>query len=182
MEPEEKRGRQRGRIVTIALGIVGAVLAVVTAAPADATSQGNTVQITINVPAMVVDNLCNLDTVNLSGDMTITTTTTPARNGGYTVQTSAVAKNLRGTRIAPPPTIGYRGDDRENTYSYIAPPPYPSTHQVVHWTALIPQAKAPRMYLVVIIRETTTADGTTIPLFERAYLVCKQPSFSAKKV
>jgi len=182
MEAEEQRGRRRGRIATVMLGIAGAVLALVTAAPADAKSQGSTVRITINVPAMVVDNLCNADVVNLSGDMTITTTTTPARNGAYTVRTSAVANNLRGQRIAPPPMIGYRGDDRENTYSYIAPPPYPSTHQVVHWTALIPEGNAPRMYLVLVIRETTTADGTTIPVFERAYLVCKQPACSAKKV
>jgi len=35
---------------------------------------------------------------------------------------------------------------------------------------------------VLVIRETTTADVTTIPFFERAYLVFKQPACSAKKV
>jgi hypothetical protein len=182
MEAGEQRGRRRGRIATVMLGIAGAVLALVTAAPADAESQGSTVKITINLAALPLDNLCNGDVVNLSGDMTITTTTTPARNGGYTVRSSAVAKNLRGQRIAPPPMIGYRGSDGENTYSYYAPPPYPSTHRVVHWTTLIPEGNAPRMYLVLVIRETIAADGTVIPVFERAYLVCKQPSCSAKKV
>jgi hypothetical protein len=182
MKAGQRRSRQRGRIVTVMLGIAGAVLAVVAAAPADATSRGTTVRTTINIPAMVADNLCNGDVVNLSGDLTITTTTTPARNGGYTVQTSAVARDLRGTRIAPPPMIGYRGADGENTYSYYAPPPFPSTHRVVHWTTLIPDGNAPRMYLVLVIRETIAADGTVIPVFERAYLVCKQPSCSAKKV
>nr|WP_296076146.1 hypothetical protein [uncultured Actinoplanes sp.] len=181
MEARGQRGRQRGRIAIIMLGIAGALLAVVTATPADAKS-GTTVRTTINIPAMVVDNLCNLDVVNLSGDLTITTTTTPARNGGYSVRTSAVARDLRGTRIAPLPMIGYRGSDSENTYSYYAPPPFPSTHEVVHWTTLIPDGNAPRMYLVLVIRETITADGTVIPVFERAYLVCKQPSCSAKKV
>jgi hypothetical protein len=165
------------------LGIAAAALTVVAAGPAGATSTtgtGNTVQITINVPAMVVTNLCNTDTVNLSGDLTITTTTTPTSNGGYTVRSSSVAKNLRGTRIAPPPTVGYHGSDAENAYSYYAPPPYPSTHEAVHYTVLIPETKAPRMYLVTVIRETTTADGTTIPVFERAYLVCKPPSWPGK--
>jgi len=38
------------------------------------------------------------------------------------------------------------------------------------------------MYLVLVIRETIAADGTVIPVFERAYLVCAQPSCSEKKV
>jgi hypothetical protein len=164
----------------IMLAIVGAVLAV--AAPAHAESRGTTVRSTINIPAMVVDNLCNLDVVNLSGDLTITTTTTPTRDGGYTVETSSIARDLRGTRIAPPPPIGYRGADGENTYSYYAPPPFPSTHRVVHWTTLIPDGNAPTMYLVLVIREAIAADGTVLPIFERAYLVCGQPSCSAKKV
>jgi hypothetical protein len=166
----------------IMLGIAGALLAVVTAAPADARTGGTTVRTTINIPAMVVDNLCNADVVNLSGDMTITTTTTPARNGGYTVRTSADARDLRGERIAPIPPIGYRGADSENTYSYYAPPPFPSSHRVVHWTTLVPDGNAPRMYLVLVIRETILADGTVVPVFEGAYLVCKQPYCSAKKV
>jgi hypothetical protein len=182
MKPGEQRGRQRGRIAMIMLGIAGAVLAVVTAAPADAKTGGTTVRTTINLPALPLDNLCNGDVVNLSGDMTITTTTTPAGNGGYTVRSSADARNLRGERIAPPPAIGYRGADSENTYSYYAPPPFPSTHRVVHWTTLIPNGNAPRMYLVLVIRETIAADGTVIPVFEHAYLVCKQPSCSAKKI
>jgi hypothetical protein len=128
----------------------------------------------------VVDNLCNADVVNLSGDLTITTTTTPAKNGGYTVQSSSNARNLRGSRIAPPPAIGYHGSDGEETYSYYAPPPYPSSNETVHYTALIPEGKAPKMYLVMVIRETITADGTDIPLLERTYLLCSPPSHSAK--
>jgi hypothetical protein len=31
------------------------------------------------------------------------------------------------------------------------------------------------MYLVIVLRETTAADGTTVPVFERTYLVCTQP-------
>ncbi len=165
----------------IVLGVAAAALTVVTAAPAHATSRGTTVRTTINIPAMVVDNLCNLDVVNLSGDLTITTTTTPARNGGYTVRSSAVARDLRGSRIAPLPPIGYRGSDGENAHSYYAPPPYPSTHRVVHWTTLIPEGKAPRMYLVLVIQETIMADGTVVPVFYDAYLTCKKPHASQKR-
>jgi hypothetical protein len=130
---------------------------------------------------MVVDNLCNGDVVNLSGDMRIITTTTPTRNGGYTVNSSTIAKGLRGERIAPPPAIGYHGDDVTNTISYYAPPPYPATHRVFHWTKLIPEGNAPSMYLVIVLRETTTADGTTIPVLERTYLVCTQPTCSSQR-
>jgi hypothetical protein len=181
-EEDEGMTAAAGRLRMVMAGMIAALLAVGTAAPASAKSGGTTVRITINIPAMVVDNLCNLDVVNLSGDLTITTTTTPARDGGYTVRTSALASDLRGTRIAPPPAIGYRGADGENTYSYYAPAPFPATHRVVHWTTLIPDGNAPRMYLVLVIREAITLDGTVIPVFERAYLVCTQPSCSAKKV
>jgi hypothetical protein len=182
MEAEAQRGRQRGRIGMVMLAIAALVMAVMTAAPADAKSKGTTVRTTLNVPAMVLNNLCNLDVVNLSGDLTITTTTTPTRDGGYTVRSSAVARDLRGTRIAPAPPIGYRGGDGENTYSYYAPPPFPSTHRVVHWTTLIPQGNAPRMYLVLVIREVIAADGTVVPVFENAYLVCQQPTCSETRV
>jgi hypothetical protein len=131
---------------------------------------------------MVVDNLCNGDTVNLSGDMRIITTTTPRKIGGYTVNSSTIAKGLQGERIAPPPAIGYHGDDVNNTFSYYAPPPYPSSHRVYHWTKLVPEAKAPTMYLVIVLKETTTADGTTVPVFERTYLVCTQPKCSSEPV
>ena len=182
MDTAQQGRRQLSAIAVVVLAMIAGVLTVVTAPPADAQSKGTTVRTTINLPALVLDNLCNGDVVNLSGDMTITTTTTPTRDGGYTVRSSAVARDLRGTRIAPLPAIGYRGGDGENTYSYYAPPPYPSTHRVVHWTTLIPEGKAPRMYLVLVIRETIAADGTVIPVFESAYLVCKQPSCSSKRV
>ncbi len=57
-------------------------------------------------------------------------------------------------------------------YSYYAPPPQPSTHRYTHWTKLVPEGNAPTMYLVVVIRETILADGTPVPVAERAYLKC----------
>jgi hypothetical protein len=136
---------------------------------------GKTVKTTLNIPALVLDNLCNLDVVSLSGDLHISTTTTTHSNGGYTVRSSANARNLRGNRIAPPPFIGYHGWDGEDTYSYYAPPPGPSSHRVVHWTRLVPEAAEPVMYLVFEIRETVLADGAVVPLLERVYLKCSPP-------
>lgn len=174
-------GRSRlrnGFMIGLASG--AAALALGTALPAGASTstpgKGTTVRTTINLPALVVDNLCNADVVNLSGDLTITTTTTPTSNGAYTVKSSSVARNLKGSRIAPPPTIGYHGSDAEDSYSYIAPPPYPSTHEDVHYTALVPEGKAPKMYLVVVTMDTTSADGTTVPVLERTYLTCTPPT------
>jgi hypothetical protein len=184
---KHQRGRRFGVVLSAvaaiaALTVVGALVVGPVAAQAtgsEKSSSGSgsqTVKITINVPALVLDNLCNGDVVNLSGDMTITTTTTPRSDGSYTVKSSAIAKGLTGSRIAPPPVIGYKGDDAENTYSYVAPPPYPSTHTVTHWTKLVPQGNAPTMYLVTVLRETTLADGTTVPVLDRAYLACSPPS------
>jgi hypothetical protein len=187
---KDLRKHRRG-VVGTALSLAAAVAVVAIAAqfvgpaPARATGSsggGKTVKTTINLPALVLDNLCNADVVNLSGDLHITTTTTPHRRGGYTVRSSAIARDLRGNRIAPLPAIGYHGDDAENAYSYYAPPPYPSTHRVVHWTRLIPEANAPSMYLVLVLRETILADGTVVPVFERAYLVCRQPRCSNQRV
>jgi hypothetical protein len=36
------------------------------------------------------------------------------------------------------------------------------------------------MYLVVVTRDTTTADGTTVPVLERTYLVCTPPTHPHK--
>jgi hypothetical protein len=167
----------RGRLLAAAVGL----LSLTGATSADATkgggggSGGETVRTTINLPALVLDNLCNGDVVVLSGDLHITTTTTPQRNGGFTVRSSADARNLRGDRIAPLPAIGYHGWDREDTFSYYAPPPQPSQHRVVHWTRLVPEADEPVMYLVFELRETVLADGTVVPVLERAYLKCAPP-------
>ena len=181
MQGRHERMRHRSVVVTtVTLAAVVGLLAVgaqfVGTAPARATGGGGgqTVETTINVPALPLTNLCNADVVNLSGDARLRVTTTPHSNGGYTVSSSFNARNLRGERIAPPPAIGYHGDDVENTYSYYSPAGS-SSHRVYHWTRLVPEARAPTMYLVVVIRETILADGTVVPVAERAYLVCKQP-------
>jgi hypothetical protein len=139
---------------------------------------GTTVRTVIHLPALPLTNVCNGDVVNLSGDLYITTTTRPHRDGGYTVRSTADAQGLRGTRIAPEPFIDYVGDDRENTYSYYAPPPQPSTHRVAHWTRLTPLGNDPTarvMILVIVLQETVQADGTVVPVFDRAYLSCSPP-------
>jgi hypothetical protein len=170
--------RPRGRLLAAAVGLLSLTLVGVTAPDAargGGAGGGKTVKTTINVPAMVADNLCNGDVVRLSGDMQITTTTTAHRNGGYTVRSSADARNLRGNRIAPPPFIRYHGHDSEDAHSYYAAPPQPSQHRVVHWTRLIPETDEPVMYVVFEIQETVLADGTVVPVLDRMYLKCSPP-------
>jgi hypothetical protein len=147
-------------------------------APASAagTQRGSTTTTVIHVPAMVIDNLCNLDVVNVSGDLTIKVTTTPTRNGGYTVRSTASGWNFTGNRVAPPPPIGYTAADVEQSYTRYAPPPSPAySFSDVHWTKLVPQGPAPTMYLVIVLRETILADGTAVTTLDRAYLVCAEP-------
>jgi len=136
---------------------------------------GEVVDVTINIPALPLDNLCNGDVVNLSGDMRIITRTRPTSNGGYTVTSTATAKNLRGTRIVPLPMIAYRGEQTENSYSYYAPPPGTGVSRIAHWTKLVPQGKAPTMWLVVVFRYVIAVDGALVPVAERAYLTCVEP-------
>jgi hypothetical protein len=172
------RGRRRG----FAGSVAGAALLSISMflpATAPASGRGQTVRTVIHLPALVLINECNGDAVNLSGDLYITTTSTPTSNGGYTVRSSSDAHNLRGAAINPPMTP-YRGQDGENSFAYYAPPPYPSTFTVTHWTKLVPQANAPSMYLVIVLREVVAADGTTVPTFQRAYLTCTQPKCSAQ--
>jgi len=178
----ERRSAVRPRLVLLVLSLVaalfltGASQSAARAGTSSGSGKTQTVRATIDVAALVVENLCNADTVNLHGQETITTQTTPTSNGGFRIVSSMRANNLTGERIAPPPTYGYVGSDDTDSYSYFAPPPYPATYSELHWTKLVPQTNAPAMWLVVVTREVITADGTAIPTVERAYLSCSQPS------
>ena len=80
-----RRNQRRASVVAVVLAAAASLILVAAqflgGASAQATGGSKTVDITVNVPAMVIDNLCNGDTVNLSGDMRIITTTTPRSNG-----------------------------------------------------------------------------------------------------
>ena len=163
--------------VVAALFLTGAVQSSARAGTTSTSGKTQTVITTIDVAALVLENMCNKDTVNLHGQETITVSTTPTSNGGFRTVSSMRANNLTGERIAPLPAYGYVGSDDKDTNSYIAAPPYPSTYSELHWTKLVPQkANEPAMWLVVVTREVITADGTAIPSVERAYLSCSQPS------
>ena len=169
----------RARLVLLVIAVVaGAFIAGFTEAPARAGTSGNTqvTQITIDLAALPLENLCNGDTVNLHGQETITSSTTPTSNGGLQVVSDDRATNLTGQRILPAPMYPYTGGDTTDSYSYIAPAPYPTTYSGRHWTKLTPQFNAPAMWLVVVTREVISADGTAIPSVERAYLSCSQPT------
>jgi hypothetical protein len=142
---------------------------------ATASAAGKTVRTTVHIPATVLNNLCyGAEPVYLSGDLRITTTTTTDPRGGYTVRSSSRANNLQGQGLVS--LLGYEGDDGEDTDGYYAPPPYPSTHGVTHYTRLVPNGPAPSMYLVVMLNETTFSDGSVVPTLEPTYLTCRGPS------
>jgi hypothetical protein len=170
----------RTRSLRAALAAVSmSVVAMLLLLPSGASARSQTVEYTFHNPLFIADNLCNGDVVGLSGDFHVRVTTTPRRNGGYRVVSSVNGRDLRGETLAPQPRRRYRGDDSENTYSYVAPPPYPSTYSVTHWTRLVPEGRAPTMYLVIVLRQTIAADGTpVVPTVERMYLSCKPPKGS----
>ena len=175
------QGRELSRRVRWVAAIAAVGAAALLTAPVtsagDGDKTGKTVRYTLHVTAMVVDNLCNGDVVNLHGDLQVTETTTPGKNGSYTIRSSTNGRDLRGetvvaTGLTP---MAYRGQDREDSTQHIAPPPYPSTFDDTHWTALFPEGPAPTMYLVIVLRWTVAADGTAGPMINRMFLQCQKP-------
>ena len=167
--------------VAIAAGTVGLVS--VTHATAGATGssgRSQTVEYTLPVPALALENLCNADAVVLNGDLHIRTTTTQLSNGGVQVVSTINGRNLTGFGL--PSALDYKGENREYSYSYTAPPPGIGTFLVTQYTKLVPQGNAPTMYLVVVLREVVLSDGTTVPTLDRTYLVCQQPKCGHQKV
>jgi hypothetical protein len=165
-------------VATLILGVTA--VGVGTAGATNAKpGKGTTTEYTLHVAALPVTNLCNADAVILNGDLYIRETTTPAKNGGYTVQSTINGRNLTGSGL--PSTLNYKGEDREQSNAYYAPPPYPSTFTDAHYTKLVPQGNAPTMYLVIVLREVILADGTVVPTIDKAYLVCTQPSPHASR-
>jgi hypothetical protein len=166
------------RFTLLILALVGTIATglVAQSSATAATTAGKTtvVKATLQIPANPMDNLCNGDVVNLHGKLNITTATTTLSNGAVRVVSTSRFTGT-GSRIAPPPEIGYYGDDRQNTAEYTAPPPYPSTFSVLQWTKLVPRRNAPTMWLVFVLREVVTPEGT-VPTLERTYLTCMQPT------
>lgn len=170
-----------GRGRAFAGSMVGAAVLAVTMvlpATAPAKAQTQTVDYTLHVDAMVVDNLCNGEPVNLSGDLRIRETTTQRSDGSYTVNSTTNGKDLRGPGLVT--MLNYRGQDSEQSNQYVAPPPYPTTFTDTHYTKLVPQGKAPSMYLVIVLREVVLGDGTAIPTLNRMFLTCTKPKCSAQ--
>jgi hypothetical protein len=177
--------RRIGLFVSMTLVAVMALLAV-GSAPASATSGsgGGSGWIVIrdheSLPFLPLTNACMpppQDVVNMSGVLYIVTATSPPDSrGGVTVISTLSAPNLTGYTLIPQPFIEYRGGDGQNTYYYQAMPPYPSTIGVRHWTKLVPQTPdRPTMWLVVTFLETVTTTGT-VPVFEKIYLSCSEPT------
>jgi len=120
-----RRSSFRTRLVLV-LSIAGALLlagagqSAMRAGASSTSGKTQVVQETQDVPALVIENLCNKDTVNLHGQLVLTTSTTPTSNGGFRIVSTVRANNLTGERIAPPPAYGYLGADNQDSYSYIA--------------------------------------------------------------
>jgi hypothetical protein len=165
---------------TLILGVTAVGVGTAGAAPKPKPTKGTTTEYTLHVAALPVTNLCNADAVVLNGDLYIRETTTPAKNGGYTVQSTINGRDLTGFGL--PSALDYKGEDREQSYAYYAPPPYPTTFTDAHYTKLVPQGDAPTEYLVIVLREVILADGTVVPTIDQTYLVCSQPSPEASRV
>lgn len=171
--------RVTGGAAALIVGVTAVGVGTAGAAEKPKPAKGTTTSYTLHVAALPVTNLCNADAVILNGDLEIRETTTPAKKGGYTVQSTTNGRNLTGSGL--PSTLDYKGQDSEQSNAYYAPPPYPSTFTDVHYTKLVPQGNAPSEYLVIVLREIVAADGTVVPTIDQTYLVCSQPSTHASR-
>jgi hypothetical protein len=164
---------------TLVIGVTAVGVGTAAATEKAKPAKGTTTEYTLHVAALPVTNLCNADAVILNGDLHIRETTTPAKNGGYTVNSTTNGRNLTGSGL--PSGLDYKGQDVEQSNAYYAPPPYPTTFTDAHYTKLVPQGNAPTEYLVVVLREVVLADGTVVPTIDKTYLVCSQPSPHASR-
>jgi hypothetical protein len=181
MDAAMRRWLAHGRRRALAGSLAGAALLAVSMflpATSPAAGRTQTVDYTLHVPAMVIDNLCNGEPVNLSGDLHIRESTTQRADGSYTVTSTTNGKNLRGPGLIT--MLNYLGQDTEQSNQYVAPPPYPTTFTDTHYTKLVPQGNAPSMYLVIVLREVVLADGTVVPTINRMFLTCTQPKCGAQ--
>jgi hypothetical protein len=167
--------------VTTAAAVAGVVAFTGGSAGATGTQPGRSTTVTYTLPvaALASENLCNLDTVLLNGDLKIRTTTTSRSDGSVTVVSTTNGMNLTGYGL--PSALDYRGDNDEYSYSYTAPPPGIGTFTVVQYTKLDPIGPAPTMYLVVTLREVVLADLTTVPTLQGTYIACRPPTPSHHK-
>jgi len=156
-----------GRLAVVVMVVLGLAL--------PATASAETTRTTVHMPLVPLSNLCyGGDPVAMSGDVRITTTTTPDPRGGYTVQSSSRGNNLQGESIVT--GLDYEGDDGEDSYAYYAAPPFPSTTRSTHYTRLVPKGPAPNMYLVIEFNQTTLGNGTVLSPPDRMYLTCRGPT------
>jgi hypothetical protein len=164
--------------------VVGAVAvaaaAVVVGGPE--VAQAQTIDYTIHVPALVLNNLCHdNEPVNLSGDLKIHIVTTPRPDGSTRVVSRTVGTNLKGVGLQS--QVAYRGVDGERSQSYVNPgSAVPTTSRVKHYTRLFPKSSAINpMYLVIILRETVAANGAAlVPTLQHLDLTCHKPRHCGK--
>jgi hypothetical protein len=137
---------------------------------APAAARAETVVAVIHVPAMVVENSCNGDQVNLSGDLRIKVTTKATKDGGTTVRSTTVG-HLSGQGLVT--QLQYRSVDKEESFAYYAPPPGTGTFFDTQSTKLVPKGDAPSMFVVTVVKGTVAADGTLETTLDQTYVTCR---------
>jgi hypothetical protein len=135
----------------------GALIAAVAVLPVFATGAhaANIVNITINVPAMVV-NGCADDVVALSGDLHMVISETADGSGGYHMQRTTNYDQLKGAGLVTgvPYTAQTTSED-----SWYAGAPFPSTHTPGDQVEYLAQGATDNFVLHLRTHVTVTANG-----------------------
>jgi hypothetical protein len=116
----------------------------------------NLVNITINVPAMVV-NACAGDVVALSGDLHVVISQTADGSGGYHVQRSTNYDQLKGSSLVT--GVAYTAATTSDD-SWHAVAPFPATHTHGDSVEYLAQGAVDNLVLHLRTHVTVTATGT----------------------
>ncbi|MDQ6900914.1 MAG: hypothetical protein M3072_15680 [Candidatus Dormibacteraeota bacterium] len=170
-----KRAGMGHRFLGCALSLVGA-LAMVMVGPTTGRAEGSVTSITgSHLQAVIVENLCNGDEVNLNGDLTTIIVTTPGSNGSFTATSLNVAPNLSGVVIGSEQTQYKAVQGELSIASYTSEEVLTKVYDVA-WIVLVPVAGGPRMYLIAPLIVTYQPDGTNNVVLEKMYVICRPPA------
>ena len=150
--------------------LASAMVAAVAVLPAFSTDAhaASIVNITINVPAMVV-NGCAGDGVTLSGDLHVVISKTADGAGGYHMQRTTNYDQLKGASLVTgvPYTAQITSED-----SWYAGAPFPTTHTHGDQAEYLAQGSADNFILHLRTHVTVTANGVPTATVDDIHADC----------
>ncbi len=147
-----------------------ALLVVATSFPAPAPALAQTtVNITLSVPATVIQNPCSPEAVVLSGDLHLVIHVTEDNRGGYHMEVETNTEGLSGTGLTT--GVSYRASETTGD-SWYAGVPFPSVYTSTKDTELLSQGDTDNFLMHFDLHVTVNADGVLSALVDNLRAGC----------